>query len=345
MAQAYVTSVQNMKEKMTQQTVPQTPTAEVDFQEIVNQLTDGFQLSQNIFLDNKEPKLETENTKKSIGKNKGCVSSSTKIKARNVLTNLSYNRFGEQDFKKKSFIVDVTSFIIQYLNLFGVDRKLETLDERKQVSFIWQKCLPADLMHYLTFRENYIIISSQNLNFQKCFEIVGNYLNANPGNYLELQRYIETYFTVLRYVFSILFSKIYSRINLNGIETKSKFDFSFFEWQNETLNSNKQTAKDTSNYANDKVVRNENEQTPILDFHVVKQEEIVEETDSSSISTPVKPSYKTTPKQKFDSERAQRRQEKQNTRKRQLEEQLAENTKQLNLLKPAAKMSRKLIVK
>lgn len=301
----------------------------------------GSQLNQNIFLDDNVSSKVSEKTN-STNERKKNVYSSTKIKARNILTNLSYNRFGKQDFQKKSFIVDITTFIIQYLNLIALDRKLETYDERKQVSFIWQKCLPADLMHFLTFRDNYIIISSQNLNFQKCYEIVCNYIDRNESNFSELQRYIETYFTEIRYVFAVLFSKIYSRTNLNGIDIKSKFDFSFFEWQNGVIDTTKQLAKDVSNYNSTdfNIERIEHEQAPIPVIDLTK----VKEEPEASLPTVKNPKPKT-PRQKFDSDRAQRRQEKRALRKRQLEDALEENTKQLNLLKPVSKTAKKLVIK
>ena len=37
--------------------------------------------------------------------------SSTKVKARNLLTNLSYRRYKQQDFNNLSFIIDILSFL------------------------------------------------------------------------------------------------------------------------------------------------------------------------------------------------------------------------------------------
>ena len=53
--------------------------------------------------------------------------SSTKVTARNFLTNAAYRRFKEEeDFKKKSFVADVAIFLIQNLSPIALDRKLET---------------------------------------------------------------------------------------------------------------------------------------------------------------------------------------------------------------------------
>ena len=67
------------------------------------------QQDQNFFLG------DNENSKK---KKKKSQYSSTKVKARNFLTNVAYRRFKEeQDFKKPSFVADVATFLIQNLKL------------------------------------------------------------------------------------------------------------------------------------------------------------------------------------------------------------------------------------
>ena len=49
----------------------------------------------------------------------------TKVKTRNLLTNVSYRRFEQTDFNKKNFIVDIMSFVTQNFNPVNLDRKLD----------------------------------------------------------------------------------------------------------------------------------------------------------------------------------------------------------------------------
>ena len=44
--------------------------------------------------------------------------SSTKVKARNFLSNVSYNRVKKSDYQNRSFVIDCFSFLLLYLNLF-----------------------------------------------------------------------------------------------------------------------------------------------------------------------------------------------------------------------------------
>ena len=58
--------------------------------------------------------------------------SNTKVKTRNLLTNVSYRRFKQTDFNKKKLIVDIMSFLTQDFNPVNLDRKL---DQKKNA--IW----------------------------------------------------------------------------------------------------------------------------------------------------------------------------------------------------------------
>ena len=44
--------------------------------------------------------------------------SSTKVKARNFLSNVSYNRMKKSDYQNRSFVIDCFSFLLLYLNPF-----------------------------------------------------------------------------------------------------------------------------------------------------------------------------------------------------------------------------------
>ena len=56
--------------------------------------------------------------------------SNTKVKTRNLLTNVSYRRYKPEDVEKTNFVIDVFLFSTHNLNSTGLDRKLETSLER-----------------------------------------------------------------------------------------------------------------------------------------------------------------------------------------------------------------------
>ena len=58
--------------------------------------------------------------------------SSTKVKARNFLTNVSYNGIKDKDYQNRSFVIDIFSFLILYLNPFYLERKFEILSGNRK---------------------------------------------------------------------------------------------------------------------------------------------------------------------------------------------------------------------
>ena len=63
--------------------------------------------------------------------------SNTKVKTRNLLTNVSYRRFKPSDFKNNSFIIDILSFLVQNVNPINLERKLDSETEKEMVKFLW----------------------------------------------------------------------------------------------------------------------------------------------------------------------------------------------------------------
>ena len=75
--------------------------------------------------------------------------SNTKVKARNLLTNVSYRRYKQQDFNNASFVIDISSFLVQNFNPINLDRKFDHENERLYVRMLWDKCLPHALIYLL----------------------------------------------------------------------------------------------------------------------------------------------------------------------------------------------------
>ena len=68
--------------------------------------------------------------------------STTKVKTRDLLTNVLYRRFKQSDFDKDSFIIDILSFLVQNFNPINLERKLDLVKERDMIKFLWDECIP-----------------------------------------------------------------------------------------------------------------------------------------------------------------------------------------------------------
>ena len=72
-------------------------------------------------------------------------------------------------------------------------------------------------------------------------------------------------FNLIHYIYSVLYAKIYNRINHFGIKRKNDFDYDFQMWKKEKTVK----IKDPVNYVNRKP--NENEQKPISEKNLLKR--------------------------------------------------------------------------
>ena len=88
---------------------------------------------------------------------------------------MSYRKYKLIDFNKKSFIVDIMSFLTQNFNPINLDRKLDQENKRDLVKFLWDECNPHEFVRYIYTSKNYDVISNPNLTYQKANEIVANY--------------------------------------------------------------------------------------------------------------------------------------------------------------------------
>ena len=168
------------------------------------------------------------------------VYSNTKVKTRNLLTNVSYRRFKQSDFNKSGFIIDILSFLLQNFNPVNLDRKIDTGKERDIVKFLWDECIPHELVVYIYKQCNFTQLSRPNLTYQKANHVVKEYLAEDNSWINQLKYKIKEEFDLIHYVYSLLFSKIYNRTNNFGIQMKSNFDFDLIAtWKNkETLKQN-----------------------------------------------------------------------------------------------------------
>ena len=91
--------------------------------------------------------------------------SNTKVKARNLLTNVAYRRFKQSDFMKDSFVIDILSFLVQNCNPINLEIKLEAENEREKVKLLWDVCIPHEFINFMLKHKSY---TQFNLSKSKC---------------------------------------------------------------------------------------------------------------------------------------------------------------------------------
>ena len=187
-------------------------------------------LLQTFTAENEDQQDQSFSQDNNVDQKKRAAYSSTKVKARNLLTNVGYRRFKDSDFQKTNFVIDILSFMVYSCNPTNLEIKLETEKERDMIKFSWDNCVPHEFTKYILQQKQFNIISQTNLTYQKSNKIALSYLNENEERLAQLKYKLMEKFNLIHYVFSVLYAKIYNRINHLGIKRKNDFDFQFQIW-------------------------------------------------------------------------------------------------------------------
>ena len=166
--------------------------------------------------------------------------SSTKIKARNFLTNVSYRGVKNGDFENRSFVLDIFAYLILYFNPYNLDEKFETEVEKDYVNILWSMLLPANFYNFVSQEENIKSLNKTNAKFQEALEIVKVFIeNAdNEGltqeqQYNSLKEYLTSYAKMYQLIFGNLFPKYFSKIDNYGINAKIEFNTFYKNYLNQ----------------------------------------------------------------------------------------------------------------
>ena len=160
--------------------------------------------------------------------------SPAKVKVRNFLTNVSYNRI-----KNRFFIIDCYSFILLYLNPFYLQRKFENILDREFVNVIWRLLMPNDFYNFISQMENFKTLNKLKLKYQEANEIVKSFTD-NETQFQMLKDFLIRNSTHYQFVFGNLFPKRFARIYEYGVKNKTAFDNQYksylsqknvYEWQ------------------------------------------------------------------------------------------------------------------
>ena len=156
--------------------------------------------------------------------------SSTKIKARNFLTNVSYNRIKAADFKNKGFVIDCFTFLLLHLNPFYLERKFETEIEREFVNTLWTFLMPRNLYNYICQNENIKTLNKIKIKYQDAKDILLDFLESNNNDgFNVLSSFLEKNAILYQYLYGNLFPKCFSRVNDYGIRAERTFNVLMFK--------------------------------------------------------------------------------------------------------------------
>ena len=253
---------------------------------------------------------------------------SSKIKARNFLTNVSYTRIATVDYKNQSFVIDCFTFIILYLNPFYLERKFETIVEREFVNVLWTMLMPANLYNHITRDDNMKTLNKIKVKYQDAKDIMIAFLFNDPANIIILSGFLEKNAILYQFLFGNLFPKCFCRINDYGINAKTLFNSYYhnfkiqkniIEWEDKQQQQQQQKQEEYMKSPVNMTTLNDDENKENIEPKKEQEEQQKNEAKEKKLKR----------KNKNDEEKRQKREAK----KRRLLEQLNENTEKMKKLK------------
>ena len=299
------------------------------------------ELNLDIFLSDKV--IKQKKNKSEINKY-----SSTKVKARNFLTNVSYTGIKDKDYQNRSFVIDVFSFLILYLNPFNLEGKFETVIERDYVNVLWSFLMPETLYNFICKDQNTKAITKIKVKFQHAVEVINLFIEDESIGTQEqqlntLKEFLIKNAKVYQFIFGNLFPRCFARIDDYSIQSKIAFNSHYknylaqknvFEWERKNLFWSSLNDNDEKNEITDQNSTPLN-MTTLNDDEDIKKE-IKDDENEVKIITLGKKNKKLkkeeTAKLKKE-EIVENKIKKRNEKKRKLEEKLVENTKKLQKTK------------
>ena len=168
---------------------------------------------------------------------------SSRIKRRNSLSNVSCTGVKSEDFVDNNFTFDIITLLTKNINPFMLERKIVDVKNRDIIYMLWDECIEKTFYKHICENVNFIYLNSKNVLYSKTAQIVLNYLNKDSKNIALLRRCLQKHMKVIQFVYSRFFPEIYSLIDKRGINLKNEFLLTFKTWKDKKRFSHLRTIK------------------------------------------------------------------------------------------------------
>ena len=129
----------------------------------------------------------------------------TRIKSRNFLFNITYVEINKEDFYNENFIFDVYLLVTKNLNPFSLDRKLADKNRHEMIYMLWKECMPQRFYKHIWKEKSFLYLNCKNILQPKVLEIINDFLNENKENYKDLSNNLSSY----KNIFECVYSNVY----------------------------------------------------------------------------------------------------------------------------------------
>ena len=204
----------------------------------------------------------------------------TRIKSRNVLSNIAYVGINKEDYYNENFVFDVYLLVTKNLNPFSLDRKLADKTKHEMIYMLWKECMPQKFYRHICKEKNFLYLNGKNVLQPKVLEIIKEFLDEDQSHYKELRNNSSNYKSIFQYIYSNAFPEIYCSTEKRGFDLKSNFHIIFKTYKDKKqLESS--LGKNPENYENIHKETNIYDQKPVSidDFNEVEEKEVTERVE------------------------------------------------------------------
>ena len=156
---------------------------------------------------------------------------SSRIKTRNFLSNISYTGVKSEDFADNNFKFDTKTLLTKNINPFSLERKIVDAKNRDIIYMLWDECTEKTFYKHICENNNFIYLNGKNVLYSKTAQIVLDYLNKDASNIVRLRKCLQNHMKTIQFVYSRCFPEIYSLMDKRGTNLKSEFLLTFKLWK------------------------------------------------------------------------------------------------------------------
>ena len=108
-----------------------------------------------------------------------------RIKSRNFLINISYNRVKDEDLFDRSFVFDIYILTTKNINPFSLERKIFDVNDREMINMFWEDCNEPSFYKHICRLDNFLYLNRKNVIYSRMAQIVMNYIETDENNFLQ----------------------------------------------------------------------------------------------------------------------------------------------------------------
>ena len=100
----------------------------------------------------------------------------TRIKSRNFLSNISYVGINKEDFYNQNFVFDIYALMTKNLNLFSLDKKLSDQNKHEMIYMVWKEYMPGEFYKYSCLKENFLYLNGKSVLYLKVSDTIQKFI-------------------------------------------------------------------------------------------------------------------------------------------------------------------------